>query len=356
MRIEMKSTKKILVVAFTAAFTTLNLPAEGGNNPVDENWWPSEFGADDLLGAVNRITPEKRIAAAKLVKKGLTATLGMPYYNGMPLIPGRTYAMSIPGGGTPTHGPLNWPGENFDMTFMDEIVTAEIGQVGTQWDGLAHPMIRVTGVEGWKDGNYFYNGHRLEDVGGPRGIEQVGSEHLAEVGFFTRGILLDIAHLKGVDRLPKGYAITLEDYISALQKQGIDDAGPGDVVLFRTGWNSLWKDYRRTPDERAADHAEFSSGEPGVGEEVCDHLAARKIAMVGSDTWGLEPQDPESGAEPESYAYGHMNLIVRRGITNFENLDLDSLSRHKAYEFLFTWAPLKLVGATGSPGNPIAAW
>jgi kynurenine formamidase len=51
-----------------------------------------------------------------------------------------------------------------------------------------------------------------------------------------------------------------------------------------------------------------------------------------------------------------MNLIVRHGIYNFENLDLDSLSQDKVYEFLFAWAPLKLVGATGSPGNPIAAY
>ena len=51
-----------------------------------------------------------------------------------------------------------------------------------------------------------------------------------------------------------------------------------------------------------------------------------------------------------------MNLIVRRGISNFENLDLDMLSQEKAYEFLFTWSPLKLIGATGSPGNPVAAW
>ena len=130
--------------------------AVAGNNPVDENWWPSEFGAEDVLGAVQRITPEKRVAAAQLVKKGMTATLGMPYYNGLPLVPGRTYAMSIPGGGTPTHGPLNWPGESFDMTFMDELVIAEIGQVGTQWDGLGHPMIRVAGADGWEDGNYFY--------------------------------------------------------------------------------------------------------------------------------------------------------------------------------------------------------
>ena len=56
------------------------------------------------------------------------------------------------------------------------------------------------------------------------------------------------------------------------------------------------------------------------------------------------------------FAYCHMNLIARRGISNFENLDLDDLSSNQAYEFLFSWAPLKLVGATGSPGNPVAAW
>jgi hypothetical protein len=68
-----------------------------GNNPIDEKWWPSEFGADDEQGASQYITPQKRIEAAKLVKKGKQALLGMPYSNHMPLVPGRTFALSIPG-------------------------------------------------------------------------------------------------------------------------------------------------------------------------------------------------------------------------------------------------------------------
>jgi len=96
-------------------------------------------------------------------------------------------------------------------------------------------------------------------------------------------------------------------------------------------------------------------GEPGVAPEVCEYLAAKKISMIGSDTWGLEPYDFAKGV-PESFAYCHMNLVARRGISNFENLDLDDLSTEKAYEFLFAWAPLKLVGATGSPGNPVASF
>ena len=270
-RVSLLSVVVVLFVIGSIPGTTL-----AGNNPVDEGWWPSEFGPEDEAGAVNYITPEKRVAAAGLVKKGMTATLGMPYYNGMPLVPGRTFALSIPGGGTPTHGPFSWPGENYDMTFMDEILTAEIGQVGSQWDGLGHPLIRVQGVEGWEDGNYFYNRFRLEDVGNPRGLKKVGTEHVANVGFFTRGILIDIAALKGTNRLDKGYAVTMADYQAALEAQGIDDADVGDVVLVRTGWNSLWKDYNAPAAERAANNAEHGSGEPGLSPEVCDHLADKK--------------------------------------------------------------------------------
>jgi kynurenine formamidase len=341
----------ILAVALVTAAGV----AFADNNPVDEKWWPSEFGPDDQAGATNYITPEKRIAAAKLVKQGKVQTLGMPYSNHMPLVPGRTFALSIPGG--PTHGPLNWPGDNFDQTFMDELVTAEIGQVGTQFDGLGHPMIRIHGVKGVPDDNYFYNGVRLSEVLSPRGLKKNGTHNVGS--FFTRGILIDITALKGVDQLEIGYVITLDDYKKALQAQGIGDAEQGDVVLFRTGWNQWWKDNHtgnKTPDQIAADNKAYGAGEPGVAPEVCDYLAERKISMVGSDTWGLEPYNFPKDGPPEKFAYCHMNLIVRHGIYNFENLDLDGVSQEKVYEFLFSWAPIKLVGATGAPGNPIAAY
>ena len=329
--------------------------AMAGNNPVDENWWPSEFGADDQAGATNYITPAIRLAAIKLVKQGKIATLGMPYSNHMPLVPGRTFTLSIPG--YPTHGPLPWPGDSFGQTFMDEILTAEIGQVGTQFDSLGHPMIQITGVDGWDDDHYFYNGVKLSEVINTRGLKKNGTQNVGS--FFTRGLLIDVAALKGVDMLEKGYAITLADMKAALARQGVADAGQGDVVLFRTGWVHLWKDNHtgnKSSEQIAADNAMNGSGEPGVSPEVCDYLAAKKISMIGSDTWGLEPYDFANEGLPESFAYCHINLIVRRGIYNFENLDLDQLSADGAYEFLFSWAPIKLVGATGAPGNPIAAY
>ena len=340
-------------VAAVIAVVALAAAAAAGNNPVDENWWPSEFGADDQAGATNTIDPAKRLAAVGLVKRGVVQTLGMPYSNAMPLVRGRTFALSIPG--YPTHGPLAWPGQNFSQTFMDEMLTAEIGQAGTQLDGLAHVMIQITGVEGWADDHYFYNGVRLSEVISPRGLKKMGTENVGS--FFTRGILIDIAALKGVDRLDLAYPITMDDYRAALAAQGIEDATRGDVVLFRTGWNHWWKDNHlgtKSAEQLAADSAAFNSGAPGISAEVCDYLAARKVALVGADSWAVEVVDRAKPAE--AYRYCHMNLIVRHGIYLFENLDLDGLSADRAYEFLFSWAPIKLVGATGAPGNPIAAY
>ena len=349
----------VSVVVLGAAGVTL-----AGNNPVDEKWWPSEFGADDQAGATAYITPEKRIAAAKLVKQGKVATLGMPYHMRTPVFPGRLYSITIPSGGGPTHN-LAWSGggKGFRQTFMDELVTAQIGQVGTQFDSLAHPMIRVEGHadKGVKDGNYFYNGHRLEDVGTPNGMKKLGTENVGS--FFTRGVLIDLVALKG-GNLPIGYPITMEDYRAALKSQGIEDAQQGDVVLFRTGWNDLWRGNLEKPAAQAeADNKKFNSGGPGISPEVCDYLATRKISMLGADNWGIEPYDftgkgkwPTPFAEVKNWAYCHANLSTRRGIYLFENLDLKKVGEDKAYEFLFSWAPLKLVGATGSPGNPIAAY
>jgi kynurenine formamidase len=346
----MKTLRYLVLSAFVGG--TLSAAAIAGNNPVDEKWWPSEFGADDQAGATNWITPQKRLEAVKLVKKGEVATLGMPYHSRTPVFPGRLYSLTIPGGGGPTHD-LAWSGDGYRQTFMDELVTAQIGQVGTQFDSLAHPMIQIKGKKGWKDGNYFYNGVRLEDVGGPFGMKKLGTENVGS--FFTRAIVIDMVKLKG-GNLPIGYPISMKDYRDALKMAGIADARQGDVVLFRTGWN-------KTQAQAIADNNRFNSGGPGLSPEVCDHLASRKVSMVGADNWGIEPNDftgesqwPTKFEDIEEWAYCHMNLSVRRGIYLFENLDLKDLGERGPGEVLFSWAPLKLVGATGSPGNPIAAW
>jgi len=354
--------RNLSCLVFSAVVGALPATVMADNNPVDEKWWPSEFGANDQAGATNWITPQKRLEAVKLVKKGEVATLGMPYHARTPLFPGRLYSLTIPGGGVPTHD-LAWSGENYRQTFMDELVTAQIGQVGTQFDSLAHPMIQIKGkdAKGWKDGNYFYNGVRLEDVGGPYGMKKLGVENVGS--FFTRAIVIDLVKLKG-GNLPIGYPISMKDYRDALKMAGIQDARQGEIVLFRTGWNDLWRgNMEKTQAQAIADNAAFNSGGPGISPEVCDHLASLKVAMVGADNWGIEPYDftgtgkwPTKFEDVKEWAYCHMNLTVRRGIYLFENLDLKDLGERGPAEVLFSWAPLKLVGATGSPGNPIATW
>lgn len=337
--------------------------AGADNNPVDEDWWPSEFGAEDQLGALRHITPEKRLAAVRLVRQGRTMTLGMPYQQGMPIMPGRTFTLLLPGAGQPLHGPARWEGEAFRLTYNDEFVAGEIGQIGTQFDGLGHAMIRVDGQPGWRDGNYLYNGRRLEDHANGHGLQVNGVERAAEEGFFTRGIMADIPALLGVERLQAGHAVTVAEFLAALERQGIEAPSQGDVVLVRTGWIQLWKDNLGQDGRIARPHAEvqaanavFGAAEPGVSAALCDYLAERRIAMLAADQGAIEPVGTDYGPDSAPFGYCHVNLLVRRGIYLFENLDMEGLSGEGVHEFLFTWAPLKLVGATGSPGNPIVAW
>src|ERR687896_1742444 len=102
------------------------------DKPLEENWWPTEWGADDKAGSVNRTTPEMVMKAVGLVKQGKTATLGKYYASDIPFFGARGFSLHIPG--TPTGGPFGSNG----MVFHDELITAEIGQVGTQFDGPGH--------------------------------------------------------------------------------------------------------------------------------------------------------------------------------------------------------------------------
>jgi len=134
--------------------------------------------------------------------------------------------------------------------------------VSTQLDGLGHAGI----------GDKFFNGFDRKEFATPKGLTKLGVENIGV--FFTRGILLDIAKLKDKERLEKGYEITDQDLKEVLKKQNLD-IRPGDIVLFHTGWGSLWK----------MDNALYNSGEPGIGVSAANFLVEKKITLVGADTW-----------------------------------------------------------------------
>ena len=291
-----------------------------------KNTSPSEWGSDDERGAANRITPQKVLEATQLIKEGRIYELGRVYEAGMPLFPGRHYSLTIPG--SPTGGPL---GRN-NVVYHDEMVSGQIGQVGTQFDGLGHVGTRINGED------VFYNGFKRSEFGAAGGLNKLGVENAG--AFVTRGVLIDMAGYKGVDRLPVGTVITASDLQGALEEQSTQ-LSKGDVVLIHTGHGLLWM----------VDNDEYNRGAPGIGIEAALWLAENKVSMTGADTWPVEVIPSE---DPELAFPVHQELIARRGIYNFENLNLSELAADKVYEFAFMFAPVKFKGATGSPGNPIA--
>ena len=284
------------------------------------DWYPSPWGADDQRGAANRITPAKVLEAKGLITTGAVYQLGRVYESGMPMFGTRHFSLRIPYG----FGPQ---GTN-EMLYHDELISGELGQIGTQFDGLGHVGIN----------DLFYNGNNRRDFAKAEGLTRLGIENVGAI--VTRGVLVDVAAYKGVARLESGYEITLADLQGTLQRQKLEIRS-GDIVLFHTGWGSLWM----------TDNAAFSNSAPGIGLAAGQYLVDREVVMVGSDTWAVEVvPNPDKGL---AFAV-HQLFIPRNGIYIFENLITEELARDGAYEFAFMFAPLRLKGASGSPGNPIA--
>jgi len=124
-----------------------------------------------------------------------------------------------------------------------------------------------------------------------------------------------------------------------------------------TGQGNTWGASRfksMTSEQRAAARAMFADGEPGYGISACQYMASRNIALTMGDT---SANDAQPGNEIEGYAVPcHTELQTRRGIWNLENVDTESLVNAGVKEGAFIWAPLKILGGTGSPGNPMVLY
>lgn len=315
------------------AAQTEAVPAEQGMTPIGPPWWPSRWGAGDEAGASNLMTPENVLRVLPLIRTGRTFELGRVYEAGMPLFGSRVFGLRIPG--TPTGGPIGGNG----LIFHDEFLATEIGQVGTQFDGLGHIGCRA-GRDGDMNEMRFYNGYTEMDLANAYGLQRLGIEKVKP--FFTRGVLVDVAGAKG-GMLDRGYEITPADVRAALGRVGIDEGSiqPGDAIFFNTGWGSLWM----------KDNDRFNSGEPGIGMDVARWVVDRQAALVGADTWATEVVP---NPDPNVAFVVHQELITKHGIFNHENLDFGELIAAGVYEFVYVFAPLRIKGATGSAGRPIA--
>ena len=109
----------------------------------------------------------------------------------------------------------------------------------------------------------------------------------------------------------------------------------------RTGWGKLY----------GVNNARFMAGEPGIGIAAAEWFAKKNVMLVGSDNWAVEVRPYP---DKDLFLPVHGYMLAVNGIFLLENLDLEAMSRDKVYEFAFIFSPLRLKGATGSPGNPIA--
>jgi kynurenine formamidase len=328
------------------------------DKPLQEQWAPSKWGKDDSAGSANHTrNPANVQRALSVVKQFKTVTIGKYYHREMPLAAGRSWLTLT---GTPNGGPF---GDNA-FVFHDEMLTAEIGQVGTQFDGPGHAGVMTS------KGMFFYNGRMYPEsyergAGGRAvGLGPNGVEFPAELGFVCRAVIVDAAGYRGVERLPipkkvgDPGIVTADDVRAILKKQGVAEPQPGDCVFLHTGHGNLWGNavYKKmTPGQRAKAREDFGAGEPGFGISACEYLASRDIALMGGDTSSLDAA-PHGEKDSTHVVHCHSEMQTRRGIWNLENLDLKALVDAKVYEFAFIWAPLKMIGATGSPANPMALY
>ncbi|HIO48525.1 TPA: cyclase family protein [Candidatus Poribacteria bacterium] len=315
---KIKNQPKILVAVFLSIGLVIGMTAWTVSQ--ENRWYPSIWGADDQRGALNRLTTEKVLGAVSLIKTGKVYELGRVYEDAMPLFGTRHFSLRIP----QMSGPL---GDN-QVTWHEEIFSGEIGQIGTQFDGLAHIGI----------GDIYYNGLLQSEIAKAEGFVKLGVENVGAI--VTRGVLIDIVGYKGVEHLEDKYEITADDLKGALRQQEIT-IGSGDVVLIHTGWGRLW----------ITDNERYNESEPGIGLDAGKYLVDQEIVMVCADNWAIEvvPNPNESISFPV-----HQLFLPQNGIYNLENIITEELAKDKVYEFAFIFTPLKLKGATGSPGSPIA--
>jgi len=355
----MRTSMVTAVVATSLVLAATPALAQVSDKPFQENWAPSKWGKGDAAGSANHTKDPNNVKRAlSMVKQYKSVTLGKYYHREIPAVGTRHWAMVLTG--TPNAGPL---GDNA-LVYHDEWVVTEIGQISTQFDGPGHIGVNTSKGMFLYNGNMYPESYERGPAGRAEGMGPLGVENVGEVGFICRGIVLDAAAYKGVDRLPVPTKpgdpgiVTAEDVKGIIKKQGIAEPQPGDCVFLHTGHGNIWGNsgYKKmTSEQRAKARAEFGAGEPGFGLSACEYLASRDIALMGGDTSSTDAQ-PSGEKGTSSVVPCHTEMQPRRGIWNLENLDLKPLVDAKVYEFAFIWAPLKIIGGTGSPGNPIAIY
>lgn len=278
------------------------------------------WGADDARGTLNHITPALRVTAAREVRTGRTVSLSRLLEPGE--IPGALEPMAV----TPfavDEGGIHWEVERLGLVFH--------GYAFSHVDALAHAAFR----------GRTYNGPATPATDrGTRGVDTMKD------GIVTRGVLVDLPSLRGVDYLEPGTVFTPADVEAWEKKTGVT-IGAGDVVLFRTG---------RWVRQRALGPVDPTKTQAGPHPTMAEWLHRRGVALVGDD--GANDRAPS--LVPDVSHPFHMLALVAMGMPLLDNMDLDAVAAECAearrWTFLFVAAPLRIKDATGSPLGAVAVF
>jgi hypothetical protein len=309
-------------------------------------WVPGPYGPDDQRGTFNEVTPEKTaasLARLDLTKPVKTYSLSEMLFNGFPAHGDREFRQTLfIRGSEPPEGfggicPSTEPISRGLVCSLEERVSTTFN-MGTKINGLHHAGV----------GGRYYNGFETQDIAEDWGTSKLGME--TQGAIVTRGVVVDVLGHKvdtgaeadvevlsnGKPMLREAYRITVEDLEAALDWEGVaDPIGPGDVVLFRSGWRELIE----------VDPERYLSGaQPGPFLRECRYLAARKVAIIGIDCWffGAAMKSPWITMQC------HQELAGRYGVHVGEAVRTDPLADDGVYDFVFSFAAQNARGAVSS--------
>lgn len=335
-----RTIRNILILLLASLFLIPALVYGGDEERANKisNW--GKWGPGDELGSLNYLTPDKIVDAAKLIKKGKVFALQVPLTQDWnePLWPGRTPSIRYNDYDASGYLVGRKPRPGGVKSAADWMCLSTHGTTHT--DGLGHT---------WH-GDKIWNGYDEKMTIGK--MHKCGIHNAAERGMVGRGVLLDIARFKGVEYLKPGEVVTFDDFKKCAQKQGVKFQS-GDIVLFRTGFVPAYQKY---PELKKM--PQFI--EPGLqySLEFLQWMKDTEIVIIGADNIAVEETISTAPEEKGSWIALHKYVMRNLGIYLQEIYWLEDLAgdcaKDGVYEFFYVASPLKIVGGTGSPINPIA--
>jgi kynurenine formamidase len=294
-----------------------------------KNW--GRWGPDDELGTLNYLTPERRAAAAGLVRSGRTVSMAIPINKvAGPDNPNPAYHfVSL------NHDiPISASGLTFGMCFLGMV---SHGDCHTHIDALNHVGYR----------GQLYNGKPVATLTS-KGSDW-GSIAAYANGIVGRGVMLDAARYRGVKWLEPGEAVNRAE-LEAIEKAEGVRLGEGDILVFRTGHHAR----RLALGAWINDYPPAGEGKAGLHVDTIPWMHERKIAAFLPDGDG---ETVPSNVEEMPYPI-HPLQLTAMGMCISDSLQHEDLAAacvaEGRWEFMVVGLPLRLPGATGSPWNPIA--